>query len=1749
MNNQIKIFLNITLISVLLGCALQAQPYYKGSSLNIQGTAKDPDGNLNKLEIETNKNNSDWTPLTTKNTTNTKQLTSNISSITFENAGDTIQFRQKATDTNNAESNWQISPIYTAENRKAQGSWKTLPNKNQLFTQIPLKIQAEATDFDGNLNQLKIEYQRDFGTWVSLYESPISTNNNTYKITTPDNITVSFNTPNEVIKFRYQITENNTLQDWVESNHFLNGSQIPTTEWIKLPVGKFNLTDPVIIQTKAQDLDGDLISYDLEIKRNTGDWTPLENITNTDTTTTFNNLPVSKNILGNEVPVYFLTQGEQIQFRTHATDASDNVSDWNYSPIFQQNNQTPTGVWSSLPTGNLYKNTIITASATATDLDNNLKEISITYRKKPAGNTVWGNWNTAKTQLTTNPLNTQTTSINLNSESISFSATGESIQFRFEATDNDGASTSWIESPTYTAVNPAPTGNWVTLPTAAISTNTDIIATATATDNNNNLTKLEVYYQKTINGTIGDWIEVNTQTNLSTNSLTTLPLAGIKIGNLTDAIEFKFRATDSENETTGWIYSGKFSSTSTLNNPPKTTAIRIQTQGNNYQNQTALSFFKIGAEQYVNIQSDQNDSDGNQTKHFFLAKTPTKGTFVSPQINFEGNAIDTTGWTIPSAPYGNINGDVIGDGSNSSITATFLPPSSNTENIISYIKTSGYDARNANTITGTGTPTETKIEVSSAPTIANTTYIPTNAIENYNSTLKIVANDTDSNLKHLLIKYRNTTNNTWKLITNTDNSKSDDNWGKTNTNWIALNLANKDKFIYTDSSETAKINTTITWIPDLGNGNYELTIYAIDSLGGSCNKTYTITVAPSPTLTLTIKNTKLNQTIIQNFTKGTTPTAIIENGTDYNITLESNLSGIFYLTKEINGQKITEQTTTEAKSATFSGANYNSGTTAQIINITGELQLGNNPRPLQTNQDGWVARTAQLDVRFQNIPPEITITPNTDQTINTGNKLTISSIATDANNTITQHQIVICDPQGNWSNLTPIQGINVTGNINLTPSTQYSSLSIDIQFTTEGDYLVQAKASDDNGATWTDSEQITVTVSKTGGPTPPVVIVEKGTPVIKIDDISVTYLETQNTTPNISTNANNKVTLQILNESPNDKTKTGMCKITDLMLGILKAGDAQIQANFAETPEWYGATVVFNVHVEQTPRNVEINTQPFILQNSPEENLLTKIQLTNGDINNSLVKLTHTGNALSITGTTVKYVTQGVATITCAITNDPNFKDTFISKKITVVDDSNDISINKSVTITAQPATITYSNLTLAYNGTAQRPTATTSPLGLPLVWENATNTEAGNYKNTKASIDNQLAPNYIGSNTTDYDITKINPNSSWNQITNLEYGMQLTTAQLSATFSNPINNERLAGSPIYLLGPDYTTNAELPLNTIGNTVIKCSFIPTGTIGNNFNKLDITQNINISKAKTNTVFTTPNTPSIKIPIDTNFTFEIKTTRTHDNLELNNNTISYEITTSNSNAICTIDTTDTVNKKINISKGNGGDTFTIKATYPGDTNHEPSTAYLTCIIPQPGKLEINEAMFELPIAVNGAYLYAINGTEYSTKTITIKNSGEVGITILGVNHNNNTQLDVVTVNNGNTTILKPIEQTAKLEVLPGETFELTLRFNPKIYGINNIPMDFEWECRSAKFKLPTDTTTFTGGGQFLSGGKKTFTVQGIGWMPRMATPPYGYVPTSFNERDLNTEWPSLKSSRKNDRITPPTTSQGTNIKAP
>src|SRR5205085_9296032 len=150
-------------------------------------------------------------------------------------------------------------------------------------------------------------------------------------------------------------------------------------------------------------------------------------------------------------------------------------------------------------------------------------------------------------------------------------------------------------------------------------------------------------------------------------------------------------------------------------------------------------------------------------------------------------------------------------------------------------------------------------------------------------------------------------------------------------------------------------------------------------------------------------------------------------------------------------------------------------------------------------------------------------------------------------------------------------------------------------------------------------------------------------------------------------------------------------------------------------------------------------------------------------------------------------------------------------------------NVDRPLTINKATATITLSNLSQTYNGTAKSATATTNPAGKTVVLSYSQNgtsvaspTNAGRYDVTATIND----ANYQGSTTGVLVINKATPTLTWSNPSDITYGIALSATQLNATANVP-------GSFTYIPASGTVLNAG------NNQTLSVSCAPTDTANYN----------------------------------------------------------------------------------------------------------------------------------------------------------------------------------------------------------------------------------------------------------------------------------------------------------------------------
>ncbi len=317
-------------------------PFNTSNPLNIQATATDIDNNLQEIEVQFKRGNADWTPIKiTSTTTNKTTLITEIFSILFNSNNETIQFRAQARDSEGANSDWLESNVYSsyiANNNPPEITWVETPNANTCFVNTNLYAQAQATDINGNLIKITVQYRKNNANWEDLSTTTTGTGEGFTKTSTR-NFTQLTNF-NDTLEFRAQATDSTgSTSNWLLSDKYTTTNQPPTASWAEIPdITKIYHTGDILYAVaQATDPDGNLAQIQTEYRRNSGTWLQLSYVNGTETQTAR---------LGIE---YLSPLAEAIQFRYKATDTQNATTDWVESPNYISTNQPPTTEWTILP--------------------------------------------------------------------------------------------------------------------------------------------------------------------------------------------------------------------------------------------------------------------------------------------------------------------------------------------------------------------------------------------------------------------------------------------------------------------------------------------------------------------------------------------------------------------------------------------------------------------------------------------------------------------------------------------------------------------------------------------------------------------------------------------------------------------------------------------------------------------------------------------------------------------------------------------------------------------------------------------------------------------------------------------------------------------------------------------------------------------------------------------------------------------------------------------------------------------------------------------------------------------------------------------------------------------------------------------------------------------------------------------------------------------------------------------------------
>jgi len=206
---------------------------------------------------------------------------------------------------------------------------------------------------------------------------------------------------------------------------------------------------------------------------------------------------------------------------------------------------------------------------------------------------------------------------------------------------------------------------------------------------------------------------------------------------------------------------------------------------------------------------------------------------------------------------------------------------------------------------------------------------------------------------------------------------------------------------------------------------------------------------------------------------------------------------------------------------------------------------------------------------------------------------------------------------------------------------------------------------------------------------------------------------------------------------------------------------ANVPGAFVYTP---AAGAVLNAGNGQTLR-VDFTPTDTINYNTVSETVTIDVNKAAATVTLSNLTQTYTGSALSPTATTVP------AGLTIVWTNAPKTNVGSYAVTATINNPNYQGSASGSFVINKAAATVTLSNLTQTYTGSALTPTATTAPAGLTIDWTNAPKTNVGSYAVTATIND----PNYQGSAGGSFVISKAAATVTLSNLTQAYTGSALT--------------------------------------------------------------------------------------------------------------------------------------------------------------------------------------------------------------------------------------------------------------------------------------------------------------------------------------------------------------------------------------
>ena len=271
-------------------------------------------------------------------------------------------------------------------------------------------------------------------------------------------------------------------------------------------------------------------------------------------------------------------------------------------------------------------------------------------------------------------------------------------------------------------------------------------------------------------------------------------------------------------------------------------------------------------------------------------------------------------------------------------------------------------------------------------------------------------------------------------------------------------------------------------------------------------------------------------------------------------------------------------------------------------------------------------------------------------------------------------------------------------------------------------------------------------------------------------------------------------------------------------------------------------------------------------------------------------------------------------------------------------------------------------------------------------------------------------------------------PVITWPTPASITYGTPISATQLNATATDPYTSATVDGTFAY------TTNSAPALGqvlTAGTHTLSLLFTPTAST--HYAPQTASVQLVVNKADTSTTLSPPDQDLL---IGDFVTLVPATTRLNGNVLMGAMASTAYTISTNTGATGSLFPASGASSVFTMTAGPGDSTATVRANYPGDSNHNSSFAERTYRIPIPATVA------DMPAGVvdtGQACVFAVNGPTTSTATFPIRNSGQLPLSITGVPCAGDF---AAVVNDG---------ATFPVVIAPGGTATIKITFRPSVMG--------------------------------------------------------------------------------------------------